>query len=132
MATYLDGMKGGKHNSDDAEASFYPKPKKKTTSLLDQIAEIAKPKFCGDTSVIISARVKITGFKGDDAEMNGLTGTTTHPFPFGYNTKGMIGIYLDAGQKKVSTKGDRINVEADKVFFLPTEDYLAYMNLFKQ
>lgn len=27
MATYLDGMKGGKHNSDNAEATFKSKPK---------------------------------------------------------------------------------------------------------
>lgn len=28
MATYLDGMEGGKHNSDNAIASFTPKKKK--------------------------------------------------------------------------------------------------------
>lgn len=29
MATYLDGMKGGKHNSDSTEVSFNPRTKKK-------------------------------------------------------------------------------------------------------
>jgi hypothetical protein len=90
----------------------------KKDSLFQMIAEIARPKFCGDTSVIINARIKITGFTGDDAEMNGLTGTTTHPFPLGYNTKGMVGIYLDPGQNQVSTH-NRLNIEADKLFFIP-------------
>lgn len=91
----------------------------KKDSLFEAIAEICRPQFCGDTPIIIDARVKITGFTGDDAECNGLTGRTTHPFPFGYSTKGMVGIYIDPGQKKISTEGDRINVAADKLIFKP-------------
>lgn len=100
-------------------------------SLFEKIAEICKPKFCGDTSVVINYRVKIMGFTGDEAEFNGLTGLTTHPFPRGYPTTGMVGIYLDPGQKAVHIEGNRINVPADKVFFLPTEADLKYMNSLK-
>lgn len=99
-------------------------------SLFEQFAEIARPKFCGDTSIVINARVKITGFTGDDAECNGLTGTTTHPFPLGYSTKGMVGLYLDPGQKQVTTN-NRMNVEAERVFFLPTENDLKVMESLK-
>jgi len=100
-------------------------------TLLEKIADICRPKFCGDTSIVINARIKITGYTGDDAKYNGLTGITTHPFPFGNQTKDMVGIYLDAGQREVTIEGNRLNVEADRVFFLPTEADLIVMNYLK-
>lgn len=36
MATYLDGMDGGKHNSDDAITSFTPKKKNKHKIILSR------------------------------------------------------------------------------------------------
>lgn len=86
-------------------------------NLMERIVDIARPKFCGDTSIVINAKLKIIGMKGDDAEMNGLTGRTTHPFPLGYSTKGMVGIYLDPGQRQVTTD-DRANVEAKHIRFI--------------
>lgn len=41
MATYLDGMDGGKHNSDETEASFTPKKKK---NALTKYLKIEKAK----------------------------------------------------------------------------------------
>lgn len=104
----------------------------KDNSLFNKIAEICRPKFCGDTTIIINARVKIVKLTGDDAELNGLTGRTTNPFPRCYPTKGMVGIYLDPGQRKVSTEGNRLNIEVENVVIIPTEDDLIAMNLFRQ
>jgi hypothetical protein len=93
--------------------------KKETDDLMKQIVKIATPKFCGDTSIILGAKVKITGFTGEDADLNGLTGLTRHPFCKGYNSTGMVGVWLYMGQKTPARiENNEINVDADKIMFI--------------
>lgn len=93
--------------------------KQETESLMERIIEISKPKFCGDTSVVKNAKVKIVGFKGEDADLNGLTGRTCDPFPKGYNATGMVGIKLFASQiVPARIENSEINIASDKLFFI--------------
>lgn len=86
--------------------------------LFNQIAEIARPKFCGDSSIVINARIKIYGVVGEDSFLNGITGTSTHPFASGETSKGWIGIYVDPDHLS-NPYGDKLNVHQDNVRFLP-------------
>lgn len=93
--------------------------KQQDSELFDAIVKVTKPKFCGDTSIILDAKVKVTGFKGDDTHLNGLIGKATHPFSRGYNTTGMIGIKLYPNQKIPLIVTDNcLNVDSDKVMFI--------------
>lgn len=94
---------------------------KTSDDLMAQIVEICSPKFCGDTSVIINAHVKIFGLKdekGNPSNLNGLTGWTCHPFLFSKPTNGQVGIELTPFQK-VSIEGNRVNVPAENLMFIP-------------
>src|SRR4029077_7197842 len=93
--------------------------KQQDKDIMQKIVEIARPKFCGDTNIIIGAKIKITGFTGDNADLNGLTGTTCNPFARGYNTTGMIGVILYPRQIVPGrVENSKLNVDADKVFFI--------------
>jgi hypothetical protein len=87
--------------------------------FMKDIIEVARPKFSGDTSVILGAKVKIVLHTGEDAGLNGLVGTTCHPFPRGYNSTGMVGVRLFKGQKVPDYVLDNcVNVDANKVSFI--------------
>lgn len=89
--------------------------------LMKKIVEICRPKFCGDTTIMINAHIRITGLKdkdGNSSTLNGLTGWTCNPFPFSKPTTDIVGIELDPFQK-VSVEGNRVNVPAANLFFIP-------------
>ena len=91
---------------------------KETDKLLAGIVDICKPKFCKDTSVILSAKVKLTGFSGDQIYLNGLIGTTTHAVSTEpESAPGLVGINLYPGQRKPFSH-DRINVPAINIMFI--------------
>lgn len=87
--------------------------------LMKNIIEIARPKFCGDTNILLDAKVKITGIKGDDSYLNGLAGRSCNPFVRGYNTTGMIGIELFPNQKLPAIVQDGcLNIDAGNIMFI--------------
>lgn len=87
--------------------------------LMKNIIEIARPKYCGDTNIILDVKVKITGVKGDDSYLNNLTGRSCHPFARGYNTTGMIGIKLFPNQKLPAIVQDGcLNIDAINIMFI--------------
>ena len=63
----------------------------------------------GQTDLEVGTRVQITGITNkDDIELNGLTGTITHPFGFGCTKKGWVGVYLDT---HATSYGDKCNIK---------------------
>ncbi len=58
----------------------------------------------GQTELEVGTRVQLHIKGKDDQELNGLIGTVTHPFAFGCTKKGWVGIYLEAGLVKGTTK----------------------------
>src|SRR5690606_37306354 len=78
-------------------------------NLFEYLADICKPKFCGQSTIMLQARVKVHGITGEDSYLNGITGTATHPFAFGETGEGWIGVYADAAHRgKVA--GEKFNV----------------------
>ncbi len=49
----------------------------------------------GLTDLKVGTRVKLTNLTGEDEELNGLTGSLTHPFAFAETGKDWVGVYLD-------------------------------------
>ena len=68
----------------------------------------------GQTDLEVGTRVKLQNIKGRDKELNGLTGTVTHPFAFGETKKGWIGIWLDA-EKGTTQYGEQVNVKTTEI-----------------
>lgn len=103
----------------DKHVAQIKREKVTSDNLLEKIAEIARPKFCGDTNILLDAKVKIAGIKGDDSYLNGLAGKSTHPFSRGYNSTGMIGIRLFPNQKVPEFIQDNcLNIDASKIMFI--------------
>ena len=67
----------------------------------------------GQTDVEVGTHITIVGIKGEDKDLNGMTGTVTHPFAFGHTGKDWIGIHLDP--KIVMPWGSRINVKVTEI-----------------
>lgn len=87
-------------------------------NLSARIVEICKPKFCGDTSIIMGAKVKLWGFSDELSYLNGITGITRHPYDIGQrSTKGLVGIQLDPFQTH-PFNSDTLNVESDHIMFI--------------
>jgi hypothetical protein len=103
----------------DLHTSHVGATKHLADTLMDRIIETARPKYCGDTSVILGAKVKIAGLKGEDEDLNGFIGVTRHPFHRGYNATGMVGVKLYPGQKvPVRIERNEINIDANNVIFI--------------
>jgi hypothetical protein len=67
MANYMDGMDGGKHNSDNIEASFTPKPK----SLKDVLHKVSMTQIPENALVhgVVKALNGAECFKDTDEEL---------------------------------------------------------------
>jgi hypothetical protein len=78
MATYMDGIEGGKHNSDDCEASFYLHPKRKKPIVknvtnyhffISENGKAVKKQFTNRNAALISAREHgVTAFFDENAK----------------------------------------------------------------
>ena len=53
----------------------------------------------GQTNIEVGTEVVICNMTGEDAPLNGFTGTVTHPFYFGCTDKDWVGIYLNDGRE---------------------------------
>jgi hypothetical protein len=69
----------------------------------------------GQTDIDVGTKVELANITGEDKDLNGLTGTVTHPFAFGCTEKGWIGIYLD---EEGSLCGNKINVKTTEIKIL--------------
>lgn len=68
----------------------------------------------GQTELEVGTKVRIKGITGQDACLNGITGTVTHPFAFGCTDKEWIGIYSD----EYTPYGYKLNVTEKEVELL--------------
>lgn len=89
----------------------------KNDSVFKTICEIARPKFCGESTIILDAPVKIFGINGKDEYLNGVTGIATHPPDWGNTDKGWIGIIVDPQHLK-TTLSNIVCVHQDNVTFV--------------
>jgi hypothetical protein len=62
--------------------------------------------LAGNSKHPVNTKIRIKGIKGEDSDLNGLTGTLTHPFEFGFKSKN-VGVFLD---KKGVVGGDIVNL----------------------
>lgn len=88
----------------DMVESFIEYSKTQNTEIkLDTISTKA-----GQTDLLVGDKVVIKLPKNDEdyGDLNGKTGTVTHPFAFGETKKGYVGIYLDEN----CSYGDKINI----------------------
>lgn len=105
--------------ADEFVALLKKENQKRSDDLFNRVVEIARPKFCGDTNIILDAKVKVTGVQGDDSYLNGLAGRSCNPFTRGYNTTGMIGIKLFPNQKLPAIVQDGcLNIDAGNIMFI--------------
>lgn len=71
----------------------------------------------GQTEILVGQRVKIVSAKGEDADLNGITGKATHPFAFGCTDKGWIGVVVDTEFERLIAHG-RINIPVNEIQLL--------------
>lgn len=67
----------------------------------------------GQTNIEVGTKVKIINIKGEDQDLNGRTGTVTHPFAFGETKKGWVGIWLDPNCSSIY--GGQCNVKSSEL-----------------
>jgi len=67
----------------------------------------------GQTNLRVGTKVQIQNIKGENENLNGFTGSVTHPFAFGETKKGWVGIWLDANQP-YTPYGENCNVKASE------------------
>lgn len=78
MANYVDGMDGGKHNSDNAVASFYAKPKKRIIVkpiihyhfYTTENGKMVKKQFSNHAAALVCAKENKVGEFFDENGMN--------------------------------------------------------------
>lgn len=74
----------------------------------------------GQTNIDVHTRVRIKNMKGEDKELNGLTGSVTHPFAFGETGKNWLGVWLDP--KASSPYGGKLNVRTSEIEIIGYEE----------
>ena len=75
----------------------------------------------GQTTIKVGTRIKITGLTGEDKDLNGLTGTATHPFAFGETKADWLGILLDAGNRSTPW-GGQVNVKVSEIEIIEAQE----------
>jgi hypothetical protein len=76
----------------------------------------------GQSNLDVGTRIQIAGVEGEDENLNGLTGTATHPFNFGKTSKGWIGVWIDENQTNTSLYGKSCNIHESECQLLPEEE----------
>jgi len=67
----------------------------------------------GTTNIRVGTKVKLINLKHEDKELNGMTGTVTHPFAIGKTAKGWVGIYVDSNC--ITPYGAKLNVHESEI-----------------
>ena len=68
----------------------------------------------GKTDIDVGTYIRITGITEVDKDLNGLTGTVTHPFSFGCTGKNWVSVLLDSERPW----GNRVNVKVTEIEIL--------------
>ena len=69
--------------------------------------------YAGETQYKVGQRVRLKNLHGEDAPLNGITGTVTHPFAFGSTGPKWLGFRPDNGTE--TPYGESFNVRTSEV-----------------
>ena len=71
----------------------------------------------GQTKIKVGTKVRLQNIIDKDfKELNGLTGTVTHPFAFGCTLKGWVGIWFDEASQAIGGRNRNVNSSTEIKF----------------